>query len=59
MNLRYEYDLTRADINPITSLEPDNWGDLTNTRNFRIGLELGVQYHFSLEGCDFCKNQLH
>ena len=52
-NLRYEYDIT-------TSESTDAFfSDNHNTKNFRIGLELGLQYHFSLGGCDFCKNQKH
>lgn len=49
-NLRYEYDLTKSDIYGITVFDNSgNWGDITNSKNFRIGLELGIQYHFSLD----------
>lgn len=52
-SLRYEYDLTSSE--DIDAFFSDNH----NTKNFRLGLELGLQYHFSLSGCDFCKNQKH
>ena len=51
-NLRYEYDLTYADAIAINT-------QTTNTRNFRLGLELGLQYNFSLIGCKICENQKH
>lgn len=52
-NLRYEYDLSSADT------EKAYFSDNHNTKNFRLGLELGLQYQFSLAGCNFCKNQPH
>jgi hypothetical protein len=41
-NLRYQYDLTSSDS--------DNgfFSDNNNTKNFCLGLELGLQYHFSI-----------
>ena len=52
-NLRYEYDLSSADT------EKAFFSDNHNTKNFRLSLELGLQYQFSLAGCSFCKNQPH
>ena len=52
-NLRYEYDFASAD-NVAYYL-----GGSSDTKNFRIGFELGLQYHFSLGGCSYCKNQKH
>jgi hypothetical protein len=46
-NLRYEYDLTSADNFPYYSNTPDG-GLEKPTHNFRLGLELGLQYHFSI-----------
>lgn len=46
-SLRYEYDLTTADNMSFTS----STGDFTpknSTHNLRLGLELGLQYHFSI-----------
>jgi hypothetical protein len=53
-NLRYEYDLTNADDSPNHLTD-----DSKPTHNFRLGLELGLQYHFSLGDCGYCKNQPH
>lgn len=58
-NLRYEYDINSADNLPYFSATPGNTEQEGTTHNLRIGLELGVQYHFSLGGCDFCDNQKH
>jgi hypothetical protein len=52
-NLKYEYDLTKADAFGFYI------GTNDNTKNFRIGLELGLQYHFSLKGCGYCDLQKH
>jgi hypothetical protein len=49
-NLRYEYDFTDAD-NFLYFKSGDN---PKPTHNFRLGLELGLQYNFSLGGCSFC-----
>jgi Outer membrane protein beta-barrel domain len=54
-NLRYEYDFTDSDTNKNTFRDSNT----TPIHNFRIGLELGLQYNFSLSGCDYCKNQKH
>jgi hypothetical protein len=52
-NLRYEYDLTSADLIKYFSRIPfDKEKPITN--NFRLGLELGLQYNFSLGGCKTC-----
>jgi len=53
-NLRYEYDVTDADRYQF--FKEDNNKSI---HNFRFGLELGLQYHFSLGGCDYCDNQKH
>jgi hypothetical protein len=53
-NLRYEYDFTDAD-----NFSYYKNGNTRPTHNFRLGLELGLQYHFSLGGCSYCKNQPH
>lgn len=50
-NIRYEFDLTDADKSP--SYKTSDWAP---THNLRIGLELGLQYHFSLSHCGFCEN---
>lgn len=54
-DLRYEYDFTDSDnfsyYKPVDNPKP--------TRNFRIGLELELQYHFSLGICNYCDNQNH
>ena len=42
-NLRYEYDLTDADN--LSYYKTDNWKPV---HNFRLGLEIGIQYHFSI-----------
>jgi hypothetical protein len=57
VNLRYEYDLTSADNKSVYTYSYSGLND--NTKNFRIGLELGLQYHFSLAGCDYCDRQKH
>ena len=51
-NLRYEYDLTDADKIPYHYFEKNG---NSNTHNFRLGLELGLQYHFSLKNYRFDK----
>lgn len=53
-NLRYEYDLSDADNTVYYKIE--NW---RSVHNFRIGLELGLQYNFSLKGCGYCEGQKH
>ena len=55
-NLRYEYDFTKAENNTqLHSLQYIESGtDPAN--NFRLGLELGVQYHFSMNHIRFNKN---
>ena len=45
-NLRYEYDLTNADNKPY--YVDANFTPLKTTHNFRIGLEIGIQYHFKI-----------
>lgn len=52
-NLRYEYDLTYSDLDEYYILNKNK------ANNFRLGLELGLQYHFSLKGCGFCALQKH
>jgi hypothetical protein len=52
-NLRYEYDLTDADKTYLKEV------DGRPTHNFRMGLELGFQYNFSLKGCGYCEGQKH
>lgn len=42
-NIRYEYDITDADNNGYYKTE-----DWKPVHNFRLGLELGIQYHFSI-----------
>jgi hypothetical protein len=54
-NIRYEYDFTDADN--FSYYKPVD--DSKATHNFRVGLELGLQYHFSLGGCDYCDMQKH
>lgn len=56
-NLRYEYDFTNA--NTDVDLYYKYVDNPKPTHNFRLGLELGLQYHFSLGGCGYCKNQKH
>jgi hypothetical protein len=47
-NLRYEYDFTSADNFPYYS-DTSDWNDSEKTtHNLRIGLELGLQYHLSI-----------
>jgi hypothetical protein len=57
-NLRYEYDLTNADKTKYFSTD-SNFDIEKTVHNFRIGLEVGLQYNFSLTGCSYCKNQNH
>ncbi|WP_185966003.1 outer membrane beta-barrel protein [Flavobacterium sp. ZT3R18] len=47
-SLRYEYDFTTADNFPYYSSIPDGSDTEKPTHNFRLGLELGLQYHFSI-----------
>ncbi len=47
-NLRYEYDFTTADNFPYYSSSPNSSDTDKPTHNFRLGLELGLQYHFSI-----------
>lgn len=42
-NIKYEYDFTNSQI---SDLDP-TWGN--ESKNFRIGLDLGIQYHFNLK----------
>jgi hypothetical protein len=59
-NLRYEYDLSGADTEMnFFSYNENTLSTYPNTKNFRLGLELGLQYNFSLAGCGYCKNQKH
>lgn len=55
-NVRYEYDLTSSDQNIIHGYLNENNFGTTASHNFRLGLELGVQYHFSLDHVRFNKN---
>jgi len=41
-NIRYQYDLTTSDS------DKGFFSDNNNTKNFCLGLELGLQYHFSI-----------
>ncbi|GEM54208.1 hypothetical protein B0A58_09800 [Flavobacterium branchiophilum NBRC 15030 = ATCC 35035] len=52
-SIKYEYDITSADT------DKAYFSENFNTKNFCIGLEFGMQYHFSLTGCSYCKNQPH
>ena len=45
-NLRYEYDFTNADNLPYFT--DANFSSLKTTHNFRLGLEIGIQYHFQI-----------
>lgn len=55
-NLRYEYDLNTADDLPYYSSTLGVRKQEGTTNNFRLGLELGIQYHFSLGGQRFDKS---
>jgi hypothetical protein len=48
-NLRYEFDINSSDNLPYYSATPNNTKPEGTTHNFRLGLELGLQYHFSLD----------
>lgn len=56
-NVRYSYDFTSSE-NSQTNIGfyPSK---NENANNFRLGLELGLQYHFSLKGCASCALQKH
>lgn len=51
-NLRYEYDFTVTDNIPYYYNSENSKKSITH--NFRLGLELGLQYNFSLAGCSYC-----
>ena len=55
-NLRYEYDINSADNLPYYSYTPGGSGPEGTTHNLRIGIELGLQYHFSIDNYRFDKS---
>ena len=55
LSVRYEIDFTKADNTFIHSFKDINFGTELG-RNSRIGLEFGIQYHFSLDNVRFNKN---
>lgn len=46
--LLYEYDLTDADNGPLFRTDTPGW-EAKSTHNYRIGIGLGVQYHFNFQ----------
>jgi hypothetical protein len=58
-NLRYEFDLNNTDKLNYYRAENETFESKSTVHNFRIGLEVGLQYNFSLTGCSYCKNQNH